>query len=1153
MEDQANLIELATDIQPADVFETVEEANAAGPVIPEVTDSLNVAHSEDAEDEEHSDERPIVFICHRQLPGLDENIAWVIHDALSADYDVYLDEDMSGGTLWPDAIQKGIEKADFVIALITEQANQINADWIAFELSLAHHRRQLTGKPTIIPVHLEQIGDYKAHIGASLTSSHRIDYKRDNARLIVDICRAIEGGPPIHDPSVLERYRVLDSRLKLMRAVAVKFPAFDNARALLAGDKLIWIVGDASVRNYAALSLAVQQQTLCLATETDTGHSWPIHEVSRPLRWSKVYNTLISNSIIILSDVAAASLFEEETQSHELDYLDLIISRNNFVIVTSSKDSFPDIHQEMRRQDFHRGGIIDATHDFYDERAKLEIFNKLLEFSEENIEISARQLEWARRDQVHETLSSVVMKLSPADIERFITWHLPEVKRPGEILRLLQRNADLDNEIHSWFVSLDDSIRCFVMVLALFADLSKKNLWTKYKEIIARLHKLDASLSLWPLGICRERAAQYVTTEGPLGFSEERIADAIHREMAKNYREYFLELLPQMEDWSVPAGRNGNRAAALSDGRRREAIKSQSLRNSIANMVGRMGQYGFNDLRLLIDRWATDPIMQVRDAVALSCQEAAVSSQGTQQVFRVLDEWCLNRSADDEALSRTWTAASALGWIAAAYPDRQVFNDAIDRLEALARDTRRSVRFYVSIPLKRVVRRVRLNDKIENLLSLVIQDGQVSTRINVAETLNEARIFNPETTLPVVDRWLSAEDPNQRWVALGSEILWWLRHGDKSEATDNLVGILLNQPEMFVGIFVEIVDHKYYRKQARAFFKQMVLDSNEEIRTALISGMAQIDFRLVFEKLLKRLKATGKPIFDDLIVEVRKERWRRLLPLPEDFTRDLNEMFRSGPVSTDVYRALIDTLKPEPEGCRRQAAAALADSFPHNHVEFDKLLRKLCDLAPSSLETFSVEARREGFVRLLHVPDLFVETVAEYFDDHRTVDQAGRAIEMMAERQPDGYREDLLQALAAAYALNKQATQRLLSLLRTSSEAARSLTYDFTLNLVEGALDEHEKLYFILTDATNDSTQLAEMVQVLKRLAISEPAGHRKALVHALAVKRISQSEIVDNLLQHPAFLAEPELSGLRLEVKLNSVLSRVFVPKLLTRLFRPR
>lgn len=1119
----------------------------------EDTETLNTSETE-AEEEDDDEKRPLIFICHRQLPGLDENIAWVIHDELSVDYKVYLDQDMDGGTKWPDAIQEGIENADFVIALITEEANQLNADWIAFELRLAHQRRHLTGKPTIIPVHLEQIGEYKAHIGAYLTSSHRIDYKRDNARLIADICRVIEGGPRTQDPSVLERFRVPDSRLKLMRAAVVNLPAFENARAMLARDQLIWIVGDASVRNYAALSLAVQQQALCLATETDTGHSWPIHEVSRPLRWSKVYNTLISNSIIILSDVAAANLFDEETQSHELNYLDLIIGRNNLVIVTTSKDSFPDIKQEMRRQDFHRGGIIETTHDFYDERAKLEIFNKLLDFSEVNIAISARQLEWARRDQVHETLSSVVMKLSPTDIERFITWHLPEVKRPGDILRLLQRNADLDNEIHSWFVSLDDSIRCFVMVLALFADLNRKNLWTKYKEVIARLHKLDANLSLWPLGICRERAAQYVTTEGPLGFTEERIADAIHREMARNYREYFLELLPQMEEWSVPAGRNGNRAAALSDGRRREAIKSQSLRSSIANMVGRMGQYGFNDLRLLVNRWATDPIMQVRDAVALSCQEAAASNQGTQQVFRVLDEWCLNRSADDEALFKTWTAASALGWIAAAYPNRQVFSDAIDRLETLARDTRRSVRFYVSIPLKRVVRKVQLTDKIENLLSLVIQDGQVSTRMNIAETLNEARIFDPEATLPAVDRWLSAEDPNQRWVALGSQILWWLRHGDKSEATDNLVGLLLNQPEMFVGIFVEIVDHKYYRKQARSFFKQMVLDSNKEISSALISGMTQIDFGLVFERLMKRLKATGKPIFDDLVVEVRSERWRLLLSSPEDFTRDLNEMFRSGPVSTDVYRALIDILRPEPEGCRRQAAAALADSFPHNRVEFDKLLRKLCDLAPSSLETFSVEARREAFVRLLHVPDLFVETVAEYFDDHRTVDQARRAIEMMSEQQLDGYREDLLQALAAGYALNKPATQRLLRLLRASADASlHSLTYYFTLNLIEGALDQPEALYLNLTDAINDPTQQAEMVQVLKRLALSEPLGHRKALVQALAVKRISRPDDVDNLLQHPAFLAEPELSGLRLEVKLNSVLSRVFVPKLLTRLFKPR
>lgn len=1152
MEEQEDLMQLAADDEVAAVSESINEDDAAEPQIPEIADSPKVVSAEDADEEEHSEKRLIVFICHRQLPGLDQNIASLINEELSPDYEVYFDEAQPPAVDWAASIQEKLDNADFVIALITESANQLGSDWIAFELSLAHRRRRLTGKPTIIPVHLEPIGEYKAHIGAFLAAFQRIDYTGDNSRLLADIRRALEGGEPVQDPSVLERFRIPKSQLQLMRAANVNMPAFDRARSMLQRDKLIWIMGDASVRNYVALSLAIQQQTLSQITDTEGGETSTIYEVPRPLSWSKVYNTLISNSIIILSDVASANISDDQTQNNELRYLDFIISRNNFLIVTASADSFSEIQQEMRKQEFHRGGVLEVNHAFYDQDAKLRMFDQLLAYSKENGEISPRQLDWARRVEAHETLMSIIDKLSPSDIERFITRHLPEVKRPADIPRLLQRNADLDNEIHSWFVSLDDSTRCFVMVVALFGDLHRKNFWAKYKEVVGSLHKLDATLSMSPLGICRERAALYVPVEGPLGFTEERIADAIHREMAKNYREYFLELLPLLEDWSVPAGRNGNRAAAMSEARRKEAIKSQPFRNAIAHMVGRMGQYGLTDVRVLVDRWATDPIMQVRDAVASSFEQAALGSLGAKHVLALLDEWCVDPSADDNALFKTCAAASALGSIAAAYPNRQLYAEAIDRLETLARDIRRSVRFYVSIPLKRVVRRVQLTDKIEHLLTLVIQDHQVSTRINVAETLNEARVFNAPVAQPVLDRWLSADDPYQRWAATCSLILYWLRHGDRKKAAENLNSLLVQAPELFVSILTEIVDHRYYKKQAQSFFTKAVLYGSDNIRNALVSGMARVDFGLIFERLLKGMKPSGKPAFDELVVEVRRKRWCVLLEDTEEFSRDLAETLRSGPVSPEVYRALIDILTPEPDGYRQQAAAALANGFPHNHVEFDKLLKKLTQLAPTSLESFSSDARREAFIRLFHVPDLFVQTASEYLEDPHTKTQAREAIEMLALPSSAGYREELLQTLATSYSLNQQATKRFLGQLRTSDEL-RSLTYEFTLNLIEGMLERPEALYSNLREAINDQSQWAETILALKRLAISEPWGARKALVQALALTRASLPDDMDDLLQHPAFLSESELAGLRTEVKLASVLNRVFVPRFVARFFVPR
>src|SRR6185503_6943165 len=131
---------------------------------------------------------------------------------------------------------------------------------------------------------------------------------------------------------------------------------------------------------------------------------------------------------------------------------------------------------------------------------------------------------------------------------RFVTRRLAEVRRASDLRTLLERNADLDNEIHVWFGGLDDSTRCFVLALAMFCGLRREDLWANYKLIIQRLRKLDTNLSLWPLGICRQRAAYYVTTEGQLDFVDERIAEAVYRELSRNFREYLIELKDLIEE-----------------------------------------------------------------------------------------------------------------------------------------------------------------------------------------------------------------------------------------------------------------------------------------------------------------------------------------------------------------------------------------------------------------------------------------------------------------------------------------------------------------------------------------------------------------------------------------------------------------------------
>jgi hypothetical protein len=1155
-ENEAQLLPEDTDHLPEETREPEETEN------PE-EDENSVVGIESKQTEEAA-ERPVVFISHRQGFDLDQNIATMLYENLKEDCDVYLDTQQLPGSRWAYLIQKSIEDADFVIALITENANR--SDWIAFELGAAYRRWDQFKRPAIIPVHLEPIAEYEPRIGAALNGFHRFDYKGNNEELIAAIRATIDVGVISGStiPHGMEGFLVKDSQRDLMRAAFLESSKLEEASAQLQRDKLLWLVGDDSARNYVALSLAVKEQLG--QGEAEAEQDRKIYEVTRSLSWSKVNSTAIRDSIIIFRDVAPSALFDEEKHTNELASLEALIQRRNTILFTTSDDSYLEIQQEMRRQDFQRDQSLEVAHDFYDDADKRFIFERLLDFSKEIELINPRQYQLARgllaessvrataaapeysRTEGVEIFGSNIKKWSPADIERFVTLHLRQVKKPNDILKLLKRNADLDNEIHSWFILLDDSTRCFVMALALFSGLNTDQLWEKYKSIVESLRRLDVRLSLWPLGICRQRAALYVTAEGALDFKEERFADAVYREIAKNYREYFIELIPLMEKWSVPPGRKQRRADALTSERKRQAAEGAEVRAAVARMVGKMSLNGFAELSGLINYWATDPIFQVREAVALSLEQATGESMGAKHTFNMLDIWCGVRSNNEDALHRMWAAASALGSIAAANTGQPIYVKALNRLNKLARDARGNIRFYISIPLKKVARKVPLSE-IENLLSLVIQDEQPGTKINVAEVLNEARVFDKDAARPVIDSWLASEDNNQRWAAICSIILW--RKQSDAERNQEVIRFLDRDPATVASVFVETVKHKYYKTRIPASFEKLVLQMPEDAREKLISGLAEISFDLLDERLLGRFKNAGEPSLERLVFEVRCARWKHLLLTPRDFIGDLREELNRERMTIESYAALALLQKPEPDGSRRQLIGALLDGFAQNRAGLDKVLTKLKNIAPAIFEPLAVEVRRESFKQLFHDPAAFVEVVTTDMSRTELTGETHKVLELLAQPEPQGYRDELLQALASGYALNPASVKSLLSLFRNASNYTLGLVaFEFNYRMLEGSLSNAAQFLLKILSAMRDAAEWEEAVQIMSYLAVSEPEGKRRMLVQALAQAKTAQPQEVDNLLRHPSLQAQPNLAGLRVEVRLASVLNSVFVPDFVSRFF---
>lgn len=1098
-----------------------------------------------------------VFISHKCDLEPDETIAARLHDDLKAlGCEVYLDKAQPPGVRYDEAISNSLKNADFVVALISRHANE--SDWVKYELSFAAEGNRLHGRPTIIPVRLGFTEQYSAVIGASVGTINAVSCDPgDYAELLEGVKAGMGVGRRPWKPAQvvgMEAFLVKDFRKSLTRAAYFHSAALRRASGALQRERLLWIVGDASVRNYFARTLAVSEHDRELKGAAEREQGWNIYEVPRSLGCAKVDDTLVRHSFIILPDMTPSVLFDEEAQRDELKSLKNLVKRNT-IIITASEVAYSEIEQEMRNRDFRCGAIERVGHDLYDEQAKLTIFERVLDFSHKSQVISQKQYQWGERlledAESGEIFRPILNKWAPADIERFITQHLRQAKRPDDILRLLQRNADLDNEIHTWFMALDGSTRCFVLALAMLSGLGRGQFWEKYKLVFQRLRELDASLSLRPLGICRRQAAPHVTTEGQYDFADERITEAVCREVTKNFREYLIELVPLMKEMSVPPGRDRRMTGAEIEARKLKAAESKQIRTALARLTGKAGRQGLEDLVDLLDFWATDPLFSVREAVALCLEQAVTERTGVRHALGLLERWSHDLYRGNEALYRAAAAASALGSIVAARTGREAYERALDLLRRLAGGSHVGIKFYVAIALKRAARRVPLVEKdapisLAALLSLVARSGKAATKIIVAEALIEARIADEAAALSVIRKWAEDEDADCRWAAMCSLLLW--RKQKQEERNREAVRFLKQDASMAAEVLVEILNHKH-RKMPVFWqgFEQLVLEEHEETKRALVAGLIELPQSNLEETLLPLLRGSDKPALVSLVAEVRAERWRRMFATPLEFIADLLREVRQERLTGEVYRALALLLRPEPEGCRRELREALVSCFAERRASLEEIMKRLKRLAPPVFEPLSVEIRGEGLRALFENPPALVSVLAEGLRNTEVADETFEALELLAQPEPHGSRVEMLQSLTQAQALDAAPVRALLGQLRaTGSSTLGNFAYEFTLRQLEGDLSNPERFLSRVVEAMKYAPDRAEVFQVLRNLS----EYRRGALVRALGITSVTRPAEVNVLLQEPAWQTRAGLFSLGTEIKLFSFLANIFSPTITSKLF---
>jgi hypothetical protein len=1116
--------------------------------------------------------KPSIFISHKRDVALDDDTAMRLAEDLGPlCEDVYLDLLMPLGVDWEALLEEKLRDSDFVIVLISAHSNE-ESKWVRTELTYAeHYNRTQEGRPAIIPVRLGYRELYKPRIDALIGQFQALDWNLEDYEegLLKPLRDTLANKLPVlrrHPPGHgMGEFLVHASRKERFHAAYVEPSTLVGVSESLKEKKLLWITGDAGVRNYVALSLAIEMQRE------------RVYEISRPRSWSEIKSSRESGSVIIFQDIVPSLYFEEKPRA-ELESLKDMIERGNLVILTMAEDAFPEVEQEIRKEEFAYDYHIEVGHDTYDERSKLHIFRELLqlahragditslydwafELTEESSGFSPRKAR--EREAARDKFNEAIRKSTPAEIERFFTQHLRQVRRTSDFLRLWQRSAAGDEEVHSWFVSLDDSTRCFLLALSIFSELDGEQFWEKYKAVVQVLKKLDSGLALLPVGICRQRAAPYVTVEGPLGFVDERIADAVHEEIARNYREYFIELLPKLREWSVPPGREPRHADVTEEERKLRARDDQEVRAAVAQMVGKVGRHGLHDLKSILDYWATDPVFKIREAVAIALEQTALSSEGADYALNLLEKWSYGFSAGGQTLLRTYAAASPLGRIASAGAGRAAYPRALKQLHQLTGDGRRSVRFYASIPLKKMARRVPLSD-LKELLSRAAQDDNTSTKINVAQALNEARFRNENTgeAEELFDQWAGSEDASLRWVALCSLLLGGRRargkRGLEAQAqrkAEEVSKFLPHDAATVASVFLGTLADDHHKDTVWPLFTRLIADDWDGTKGALLSGLAQLPYNQLDKELLTPLRKAGDPRLENVVVELRREVWKQLLESPVDFLKDLRKRLNNDKTEWEVFRVLTELLKPETEGSRNKFIGALVYFYPQDRESLEEVLSKMKSMAHSVFEPVCVEVRREALKGLFYDPLAFIRIATEDLGRDEIAGETRQALESLAQEGAlQNSRDDFLQALACGYELDPSPVRSLLKLLRNSgSNVLRRLAYEFKYRLLEGRLPAPAALLFALQSNANDAAEWSETLMALQNLAAHGAQGRRDALVESLAEARAADSAVMDQLLRNLSAQGRPNLAGLQFEVKVVSLRNRFSLPKAFSRFFTPK
>lgn len=567
----------------------------------------------------------------------------------------------------------------------------------------------------------------------------------------------------------VEEFQVPTEELTKLKATFVAPRNYRKMLETLMKTGRLWIVGPAGV----------WKRQVALAVALDQHESSDVYSIPRFVNWDQLAECGVSNATLIFPDGLGVNQYDSEKIEGEFRSWNKLQGSGNSIVITILDEVFDDARKETRLSEFiSKEELVYLHEDSFDYGAREAIFERLVRFSSEQRIVNEKQETWAlsllklpqtndnrnvsesksrSSAQLHKLLREVWL---PVDIERFVLESLSDSRTEDDVFELLRGYADLEKRIHSWFLELDNSTRCFVLTLAILSGFEQKEIWSKHQKIVDGLRRLDPHLSIPPLGILREAARPYVSATGPLEFTNERVWRLVARELSKAYREYFTELIDTkvLSKWSIP-----DLSDPLTEKDQLSIRDTENIRNAIARLTGEMAREGLEGIRDLLDAWARQKPGRIGKTAGIALKEVAKDPVSAHSALALLDEWSRDTTSADSR-HRRWATASALGRILSIKSRFGTSEQALSILQRLAEDQDNYVASAVPQAFQ-VMGAALPVEALGGVLTRLAKRDQF-TREEVASALDQAASQRLEEVAKLLDIWAASKSLNVRWTAI---------------------------------------------------------------------------------------------------------------------------------------------------------------------------------------------------------------------------------------------------------------------------------------------------------------------------------------------------------------------------------------------------